>query len=172
MSRSVGIAAPVFTLRAVKARSPVRLKPEVARLLSRHLRELRFDASREFWRNYAATLVCAKAGTCVAKRSSQAHELRMLGAPVAGEAQVAVTEEAGHGDLLDVRNGIERRRIGFESFDGARDLGVLIVEPFLRRGARRPEAAFIEHQDLRVGRAVGERLQPQRAAKRAAGSWG
>src|SRR5689334_22121691 len=57
-------------------------------------------------------------------------ELRMLGAPVPGEAQVAVTEEAGHGDLPDVRNGIERRRVGFERLDGARDLGVLIVEPF------------------------------------------
>jgi hypothetical protein len=38
----------------------------------------------------------------------------MARAPVAGEAQVAMAEEAGDGDLPDVRDCVEARRFGLE----------------------------------------------------------
>src|SRR4051812_3205862 len=92
MSRRLGIVQPVFTVAATKARWS-----------GRHLG---LGEGRHVGR----------------EAIEPGHELRMRGAPVAAEAEIAVTEETSERDLADMGDRIERRRIGFERVEAALDL--------------------------------------------------
>src|SRR5687767_10431224 len=102
MSRRLGIARPVFTGRAPKARSDLR-------------RHLGFGKGRHFRREAV----------------EPGHEPGMRRPPVAGKAEIAVAEKAGERELADVRDRIERRRFGLERLKPALDLFGLVVGPFL-----------------------------------------
>src|SRR5947207_7352194 len=90
----------------------------------------------------------------------------MRGAPVAGKAKVAVTEEARQRNLADIGERIERRRIGLQRGQAALDLVGLVIGPLLDVMLRRPEAAFVHQKYLRVGHAIGQGLQPERSKAR------
>jgi len=88
----------------------------------------------------------------------------MLFAPVSTEAKIAVAERAGDRDVPDMRQGagsaIERRRIGLEHRERARDFASLMIEPFLLVMFRRPPARLVYSEDRRIENPVAQRLEP------------
>src|SRR4029077_6143210 len=86
--------------------------------------------------------------------------------PVAGEAESAVAEKTGECDLADIRDRVERRRVGFEHCQPSHDLVGLIDGLCLAVVLRRAEAALILQQFWGSCLAIGERRQAERGEAR------
>src|SRR6185369_8837614 len=70
-------------------------------------------------------------------------ELRMILAPCAAEAQVAIPEHASDRDLSDRWQRADRRRRRFERGEPARDFTLLPLDPGLHLLVGRTEAIFV-----------------------------
>lgn len=90
------------------------------------------------------------------------RKLGMVRTPGARKAQVAVAEETRKRDVSDIGHCPKQRRVCLKCSKPAYDFVSLVIDPFRHAMFRWPPARFVQHQDLCVGQAIGQRLQAQR----------
>src|SRR5262245_8284334 len=90
----------------------------------------------------------------------------MVAAPCTLETKITIAEDAGSGDLADMRDRIETRRIGLQHGERASHLVRLVSDPFRLVVLGRPPAALVDLQDRGIEHAVAECLQPERGKAR------